>query len=341
MSSRENYIQFLQQQNLQEDDVLPIWPTGFDQDQNDLTIGLLILLNRNLIEANTAKNVLGLLQKNTNDLLQVMNDYLRRELSFAGIKNIPPAFVGVFPWNSFNGRAKMTSSGPLILLTTGFIEMLEATSNLLLAERDLQERVQLLSKLIIDFCDSGVISTTKSLDHPSFRGEAQAIAVSLVSESEFFVLCHEYGHLANGHFESATSTSVKSRKGVMDVLTSTRRKEYEADFWAIKAIVKLARQTKKPIGQVRCGILFFFCLANLIEMYLRISGNLSETDGHPTAVERISHAEKMLIVYGANDSEMWNFITSAHLSLFNLVHHNLFGKTLPWDEMALLPPGSN
>lgn len=336
MSSREDYIQFLQEMNLKEKDVLPLWPDGFQEEKNSLMVELLILLKQDEAGADTASKVFDAMQNNTNDLLQVMDKYLREKLKIAGTKNIPTAYVGVFPMKSFNGQAVNRINGPLIILRTGLIELIEAASNFLLAERSTQERVNLLSKLIIDYCDKDLIPTTKSIDHPSFHGEAQRLAINLVSQSEFFVLCHEYGHLANGHFISASSARLKTKKGPIDFFENVRRKEYEADFWAIEAVVKLARQTNVSLSEVRCGILFFFCLALLLEKYLQSLG--ADYDGHPSAIERISHAEKLLLVYGANDDVMWNLICTAHLSLFNLVHNNLFGTTLPWKEMSLIPP---
>jgi hypothetical protein len=194
-----------------------------------------------------------------------------------------------------------------------------------------------LSNLVVDYCERNIVPSTQSTDHPTFRGEAQQTAINLVSQSEFFILCHEYGHLASGHFNSKKSDTIKTKKGPIDVFANNREKEFEADLWAIEAVVKLARQTNIPLSQVRCGILLFFCLALLIEKYLQRLGSFS--DGHPNAIERISLAEKVLLVYGANDDAIWRFISTGLLALFNLVHNNLFGATLPWQEMSLTPPG--
>lgn len=336
MSSRQDYLDFLRDKRLNESDVLPIWPEGFEETKKGIMVDLLTLLRQGTVSPDAAKHVIDALQNNTNDLLQVMDKHLREELGRVGIRNIPRAYVGVFPTNSFNGQAVNYTNGPLILLKTGLIELIEAASNFLLAERDTKERVVLLSDLIVNFCEEGAVPSTKSIDHPSFRGEAQKTGISLVTQAEFFVLCHEYGHLANHHFDKNVSEKLNTQKGPVDVFANVRKKEIEADLWAVQTNIKLASQTNVPLSQVRCGILFFFCLALLIEKYLKRLG--AHSDGHPTAIERISHAEKFLVIYGANDNQMWNFITTAHLSFFNLVHNKLFGTTLPWQEMSLKPP---
>lgn len=306
MPDRDAYLAYLSSHGLSEDDVLPI--ANIEELSPEAVGALLAVLasKPKTEEDKTAQQALAEIfatKATTNNLLASMHEKLMDRLVTQG-HSIPPSFAGVFPTSCFNAQCTRYQDGHLILLDNGCFEILEAANGILLSTWDQKEKTRVLAKVIRDYCDDGVLPDPRDLDPPGLGGEGSyprlQLLCALTTSSEEFVIAHEYGHLVNSHLsESQPTRSIRNRSGSVEVLVRSKEQEYEADMWAVEALVRTSMSSGEDAVAIACaGAIVFLGVAILVEKYLQKRGFY--TDTHPEATSRVYMVESLFEIIGVH-----------------------------------------
>ena len=342
------YIEFLAERGLSEDDVFPVLANRADLVQKPkfwegVANLFLSLPNASAKEREQAIRFLDgtLPGRNANWLIRQLNSTLRESFLKAGVP-MPDSVleVGVFPLGSFNARAVPRTNGTIILVDTGCMEVLEFCCALSACFS--KDRVPQLGK---EFAQ-GLAKYKIAGDYPdlwnkvprSDWGKHGQLATYTTNWAEWFVLAHEYGHHALGHLQNAGHVSHASRFGSVDLQEYPHLCEYEADIWALWALLEVAKSTAPDDEFPKafaCSAPFFFLssLAILEELWRR-DGDMPSS--HPPAVHRMLILEACLSGWGLLDENC--FLWANFNMLFEAASEALFGRKLIPDrpDMELL-----
>src|SRR5690606_3301769 len=108
-------------------------------------------------------------------------------------------YVGIFPVNSYNAHIVKREGGLLVLINTGFIELIESIVEVSSYPLNIEIKAKIVNTWIIDYLEYSHIPSIAE------RGEiARTLKVKaenslthyLITAAEEFVLLHEYGHYA-------------------------------------------------------------------------------------------------------------------------------------------------
>jgi hypothetical protein len=241
------------------------------------------------------------------------------ELDLAQLRlDLPyPVFVGEYPTGDFNACSCPSPSGVLVLVNRGLFVFIYLMAKLYalsvhydfpspgsVSVRIGEEGLVLPSDApyakvtIIDHVIDALMSylllrqPTKAQRLPPLGGARGLVAATLTTQSEKFVLAHEYGHIVAGHITSNLAVPQPTVGEGVRLVPISHAKEFQADGYG--AAVMVTRDgTAQGIGggelgwhqAVAAGTAFFFALADLIRRFEEAGGAPRLTD-HPLPAER-------------------------------------------------------
>ncbi len=152
--------------------------------------------------------------KSQNDLLSlVLQDLLLAAQDHAGRGLVADYFCGLYPTLHFNAIAVRISSGTMILVDSGFIELISGATTLLVGMLSSDEGNGAVSPPLIDQESARVVFQSlvdACLDHQSVHIDRmpnldekrhEGAFIRLVTETLYFAVAHELAHGLLGHFE--------------------------------------------------------------------------------------------------------------------------------------------
>lgn len=302
---REAYLDFLSLSGYKEEELLPVI------DRQKLTgemygatiTGLLSAIqskDKNLLKATAwiAKNTITGID-NTNLIIYELMHKLQNELINSGI-SIPTCYAGVFPTDSCNAQARVHNGSSLILIDTGYMEMIEGVVTCLFSEEHdntkATELNSVVEKYVIDRQRPSAISfSTKGVD---WGGGIVPIVVNSVEE---FILSHEIAHLVLGHVSENSTTFMSPRfSDKIEVCEKDANQEFSADLWASKHLVeriKLGSDKDEKIMLAIGGATIALGVGLLVESSKKKAGLLPDAT-HPPAFERMYMLEILWEILG-------------------------------------------
>jgi hypothetical protein len=311
--NRDDYLAFLADFGLSEEQVLPM---GDLKKTPVEVVALLIkaLGDRN-IKGEEREQIETLAQGmagawNVNKLIEKLVRTLTDDFARANIRLPSTAFPGVFPTNTFNAQSVQRANGFLVLLDTGCFELIEAAVGVLLSKWEQEKKVEVLSSFIQTYCEHQTLPELHLLKPPGLGGPGEADAsmlglmYPLVTSTEEFVIAHEYGHVVNGHLDSANhrnlNVSLPTKTGktqqetphetepVVELINKSFEQEFEADLWATDSLLSRgrAKAADEYFMAIICGgPIICLGIALLIEEWIKRHQTPSDT--HPPASDRI------------------------------------------------------
>jgi hypothetical protein len=329
------YARFLAEKALSEDRILPVLKdrTIF---RDPVFLAYLAELIASLPKANKheLEKIKGFLDGivpgcNTNWLLRFLNQQLLAELRVAKI-SLPSGIldVGVFPLETFNARIVRRPSGFLVLIDTGAFEILELCAGLGVIERaTYDERGKELEKCVVAYC-----KPTRGLPGTSPLVQAEwkkipTLICAATTWAERFLLAHEYGHHVLGHLRTSRQEMCRTASSQFDVNVFEHVHEYEADIWALWALLRSARAAPgnaNVVGFACASPFYFLATLALIEGIWRTKGY--QPKSHPPAVNRILNLERCLSVWGLLNEN--SFLWTHFGRIAEAASHSLFGHEL-------------
>jgi hypothetical protein len=329
------YARFLAEKALSEDAVLPVLKdrTMFSDPAFLAHVALVIasLPKANKDELDKAQGFLDGIEpgRNTNWLLRYLNQQLLADLQVAGI-SLPSGIldVGVFPLETFNARIVSRPSGFLVLVDTGAVEILELCAGLGVLERaTYEERGNELRACVVAYCESRKLPPKSPYVEAEWKERNQLICIA-TNWADRFVLGHEYGHHVLGHLRTSRLEMCEAAASQFDVNVFEHVHEYEADIWALWALLRSARANAPANGNVlglACASPFYFLATlALIEGIWRTKG--FEPKSHPPAVNRILNLERCLHVWGLLNEDC--FLWTHFGRIADIASLSLFGQKL-------------
>jgi hypothetical protein len=265
---------------------------------------------------------------NANFLVRSLDRLLRQHFARAGLA-VPDGVLttGVFPLDSFSGRAVPRQHGVLLLLDTGSLEFLEFCVSLdHMQNPSADQRASRLADAVRAFCQTRQFPSSASLDDIEWRRVKISILHG-VNWAEWFVLGHEYAHHALGHLRTANREAHAANRHTFDVVKHTQVAEYEADLWSLCSLIRIADAGAPPSPHAEAfayvAPFYFLGVLALIERFRAAGGPASQH--HPPAVTRIMNLELFLKWWGYNrDGYIWGRLDE----LFEKTSKALFGTGL-------------
>ncbi|HEX8565305.1 MAG TPA: hypothetical protein VF648_06510 [Pyrinomonadaceae bacterium] len=301
---RQEYLNYLKENNLSEADVLPIIPEA-NQFKNNPKIAAVLL--RGLLEGHEelVKKLIDVETLNTNKLLEQMNKSLLERFKASNVSIEESAYLGVFPTNSINAHIVRREGGYLILVNTGLFELLETIISLFFSVDIGKEKeiAKVAAEQIRQYCKDRTLPDPFKIDCFTKDQSRIATATQIVNSAEEFVICHEYGHLIDGHVGHALADLFITPKLKIKVETKTYQQELEADMWGLYALTSIKSHIGKSLPDseerlmVCSGPLFFLLIAALIEEYTGKKGN----ETHPPAQTRFLEMRMALSKAGLSE----------------------------------------
>jgi hypothetical protein len=267
---------------------------------------------------------------NANFLVRSINRLLTEHFSRAGLSVSEGVLAtGVFPMRFFGGRSVPRQHGVLILLETGCLEFLEYCVSLdHLEHPSLDERATLLADAVHLYSETGAFPQVATLGGAEWR-RRQLLILHGVNWAEWFVLSHEYAHHALKHFDRVDAAKVEHTAGdhTFEVIRHDHVAEYEADLWALSALLRIAASGAPPVGFARifawAAPLYFLGILALVERTWKQRGR--SRDIYPPAVNRIMSHDLLLKWFGEKSD--WA-IRGRVDALIDLASKKLFGSGL-------------
>lgn len=303
---RRVYEAFLARKNKSEADVAPIIERS--EIPPEAMAMLFVALNKALSssdkkEINLTVNMFAMifLDQNTNVLISRMVYKLLDDMKEDA--QIPrDFFAGVYPHWMINAHCILEQHVPLILVSTGFIEMVEASMTTYLSKRNETEKAELLIGFLEDYLKGKLIDVKKA-DHPSINWGDLSVA-TFANAVEEFILMHEIGHLALNHLNESAIEPLTLKDGdELQILTREHSKEHEADVWALCKLVERAKKqndSQFAIELTISGALIFAYIALMLEAICK-SRNEPIANTHPPAANRAYVLEVTLELLGFGD----------------------------------------
>jgi len=316
MVGKETYLEFLREYGLSEAEVLPMF--DFDklpENVRKYSHGMLLhaYLNRDKLDDFERDLITRWIEqipkkKNSNSLVSYLLGEIRDEFKLIDVEVSKNCFAGVFPTNSFNAQCLLKNGGYLILIDTGFIEIVEAVVTAFFSDNDTVEKENFIFKTIMEYCENYTIPNVKSGDFPgyeSLRYRQEIIATKLANS---FILTHELGHIFNGHCDNNSNSMffdvpLVENSSRLQLIKKSFVQEFEADAWAAYNLIKRSELLGKGqriyieltcLGQVVC-----LGLAALLEGYYKKKGMY--VDSHPSTKERIYNLQFLYELMGHED----------------------------------------
>lgn len=307
MPNKIEYLSYLEENGLSELDVLPILHDDYkdrfreiisSEDTMKTVIDIAFSAskgNKEAVEyAKKMTTMFGLMNSNANEFInEVIKKNLHEHCQMADIKLPDNLYVGIFPIDSFNAHIIKRSNGYLVLINTGFVELIESIIEIFSYPLDNQIKAQIINKWIIDYLRNSNIPSIhereKIADKFQVKGKSyDGLSTYLTTAAEEFVLLHEYGHYAMNHMEEKIPYENR-------ILYSHKR-EYEADLWALK--IQIEKSNKIADEDMRAikifGAYAFLGIGALIEKYLVKILDQSIGNSHPPCTKRIWNLEAFL-----------------------------------------------
>lgn len=264
-----------------------------------------------------------------NDIIRFVDWALRCFCKNLGFSLPLNTQVGTIPFQTINAQCHPLNNGDFcILIDPSCITAVESFSNIIFSSDS--EKCATASELHTETIKVGeklseiVNRYTRSELSPSveFRGNIEQnhafgeCAVGLTIHSLFFVLLHEYGHVANKHMtklddklpalKSPTESDfifyrISEETGV-SILFKNTTQEYEADSWAVfymhKIITSLDPNKKQNASKIAlCSPILFLGLIQIVEESYLLQKKMS-FDAHPPASERLTTTDMVLAILG-------------------------------------------
>jgi len=264
-----------------------------------------------------------------NDIIRFVDWALRcfcKNLGFALPFNTQ---VGTIPFQTINAQCHPLDSGEFcILIDPSCITAIESFSNAIFSSRigncttasELSTETikvgEKLSEIVNRYTRSELAPSIEfrgNIDQNHAFGEC---AVALTIHSLFFVLLHEYGHVANKHMamldnELSTLKSPAESDFIfyriaegndINVLFKNTTQEYEADSWAVfymhKIITSLDPNKNQNTSKIAlCSPILFLGLIQIVEESYLLQKKIS-FDAHPPASERLTTTDMVLAILG-------------------------------------------
>ncbi|MFZ2071027.1 MAG: hypothetical protein WAV32_05435 [Halobacteriota archaeon] len=209
--------------------------------------------------------------------------------------------------------------------------MIEMANAILLCDWKQNKKADVLAKVIFDYCELGKLYDLKSLDLLGLEGEGSSSTLlllgSLTNAAEEFVIAHEYGHIVNRHImQNGEIQNIITDEREFDVLRKSKEQEFEADLWAIDALIRGVTYEKRDpdLLAIACGgPIVFIGTALLIEEYQKLKGKYIDT--HPRASDRIYMIEAFYEIKKINEQ---GYIGRRFLELIGDCAKILLGREL-------------
>lgn len=304
IDGKQEYLSYLKENNLSEADVLPIIPEA-NQFQNNPEIATILLQGFLSGHDELVKKLIDIETLNTNKLLEQINKSLVERFKATNIPIQEYAYIGVFPTNSINAHIVRRDDGHLILVNTGLFELLETIINLFFSVDIGKEReiAKVAALQIQQYCNDRTLPNPFNIDCFTKDQSRLNTATQIVTAAEEFVICHEYGHLINGHVGFALADLFFKPEQKIQVETKTYQQEEEADMWGLYAVTSIKSQMASSLPNeeerlmVCSGPLFFLLIAALIEEYKGTKDNKT----HPPAQTRFLDMRTALAKAGLSE----------------------------------------
>lgn len=204
-AGRQEYLRYLEENQLSEDQVLPIVPSRLKK-KPEVTGKLLAALQSGHIDL--VRRVQEAMTGNTNLMLSAMNQQLCARFTRSDVAVPTNAFVGVFPTNCFNAHVVRRTTKDLMLINTGAFELIEGIMSVFSSFETGTAGMQAATaaRFLTNYCETRSLPSEQDLASLSLSPDRVELATQLTTGVEEFILSHEYGHLANKHVGNAQAT---------------------------------------------------------------------------------------------------------------------------------------
>jgi hypothetical protein len=293
MANHKLYTRYLEEMGYSENEVLNILNPSEMNSRTAIGVGGVIGLMAGLVRSeksaetdkNYAVSILKSLTANTNWLLkEVIDGRLKKRFNETGIDYYSAAFPGVFPTNDFNARAVSKYPG-LVLLDTACFELIEAFTWIGMWDASYEERAIQIGEIARTLFQERKLPAKTALEHyslaPNYPGvTGRKVWINdIVTAAEEFILAHEYAHLTL-HVDRVSVLSAADRTA----------QEYEADAWAIDALLRPNTLWGADAKEVILGYetqLAGVCAALGIAHFMEVLTPLPAGSSYPTAQRRM------------------------------------------------------
>jgi hypothetical protein len=311
MPNKKEYLKYLQENGLDESDVLPVLHDDFkdrfkekisSEEMMKAVIDIALSASKGDKEAveyaKKMTTMFGLINNNANEFInEVIKKNLHEHCQMADINLPDNLYVGIFPVDSYNAHIVKRGNGFLVLINTGFIELVESIVEVSQYQLDTEIKAKIINKWIIDYLKNSKIPTVHEreeiADKLNVKGKSENGLVNyLITAAEEFVLLHEYGHYALNHLAEKNFQN--------DRVYYSHKREYEADLWALNIqIIKSNRLADEYMRAIKIfGIYAFLGIGALIEKYLVELFGQQIGNSHPSCSKRIWNLEAFLKSFG-------------------------------------------